>query len=653
MGSGTSKFGVIGDDAPISAAADKLAPDSREVSMRWLFGSVVTGVTSVSLMGAALFVALDGRQLLAIPPEIISARALAETRQEDASKTERIALPRSVTPPSDPERRRLSVSMLSRDGDADVVRTQPFEHLKIALAAPNDTDRSYPPFDPLKIFIDEDASEAAIEATAIYGAAVDSEASIRIYDFQPDAQMADARFDLTDDEVESLVRATAPLLADGDIEVASLSYVDPLRFGAEDPVIAATSIGNTATIMAQNISVAPQQQSLTGIGFDETAIEVASPTKIANLLDANLFDNDTFAGQEGMARAFSTLLDTDEVDAGHVLRLAFKVEKDTKSIVRASLYEGSNHIQTIALNDRDQYVPGDEPVDLGVMRDLAADDEEINEIVLLAERDLPNAYNAIYRGVLAHGLDAEMAGKIVRMVAADVDFRSRIRLNDGLELFYSVPEEGADEQESQLLYVSSRFGDTERNFYRFTNSKGETNFFDREGRSARQFMLRNPVPNGRFTSGYGMRIHPIHRYRKMHWGVDWAAPRGTPIIAPANGVVEKTHWAGGYGRTLVVRHPNGYETMYAHLAGFAKGIQPGVRVRQGQVIARVGNTGLSTGPHLHYEMRINNKRVDPMRVRLPKGITLSGDDLEAFKRERDRIDALLQDEDNSETVASL
>jgi murein DD-endopeptidase MepM/ murein hydrolase activator NlpD len=132
----------------------------------------------------------------------------------------------------------------------------------------------------------------------------------------------------------------------------------------------------------------------------------------------------------------------------------------------------------------------------------------------------------------------------------------------------------------------------------------------------------------------------------MHTGTDWAAPIGTPIIAAGNGVVEKAGWAGGYGKQIILRHANGYETSYNHQSAFAKGIALGVHVRQGQVIGYLGQTGLSTGPHLHYELIVNGTKVDSMRVRLPVGKVLKGDDLVAFKRERERIDELLKQEDS-------
>lgn len=141
-------------------------------------------------------------------------------------------------------------------------------------------------------------------------------------------------------------------------------------------------------------------------------------------------------------------------------------------------------------------------------------------------------------------------------------------------------------------------------------------------------------------------MHPVLGYFKMHTGVDWAAPSGTPIIAAGNGVVEKAGWAGGYGKQTVIQHANGYETAYNHQSRIADGIKPGVKVRQGQLIGYVGSTGLSTGNHLHFEIAVNGAKVDPMRVRLPVGKSLKGDDLVAFERERRRIDDLLKQEES-------
>jgi len=265
--------------------------------------------------------------------------------------------------------------------------------------------------------------------------------------------------------------------------------------------------------------------------------------------------------------------------------------------------------------------------------------------VLVARNKLPNIYNAVYRTALNEGLDLETVNRLIRIIAFDVDFRSQITSQDRLELFLSLEEgQNALTEDAEILYAGITLGDITRQYYRFGDPEtGTVDYYDETGKSAKQFLLRQPVPNGVFRSPFGMRRHPVTRVRKMHWGVDFSAPRGTPILAAGNGVVEKAGWAGGSGKRTIIRHANGYETYYLHQTSFAKGIAPGVRVRQGQVIGYVGSTGLSTGPHLHYEVSVNGNKVNPMKIKLPRGKVFRGEELVAFETERNRIDTLLDE----------
>jgi murein DD-endopeptidase MepM/ murein hydrolase activator NlpD len=190
-----------------------------------------------------------------------------------------------------------------------------------------------------------------------------------------------------------------------------------------------------------------------------------------------------------------------------------------------------------------------------------------------------------------------------------------------------------------VLFASLTTGGETRKFYRFQSAEdGLVDFYDETGKSAKKFLVRKPLAAGIMRSGFGARHHPLLRYTKMHTGVDWAAPMGTPIYASGNGVVEKAGWEGGYGRYIRIRHANGYQTAYGHMSAFARNMAEGKRVRQGQVIGYVGSTGLSTGAHLHYEILINGRHVDPMRIRLPRGRVLDGAALASFEQERERID---------------
>jgi murein DD-endopeptidase MepM/ murein hydrolase activator NlpD len=181
-----------------------------------------------------------------------------------------------------------------------------------------------------------------------------------------------------------------------------------------------------------------------------------------------------------------------------------------------------------------------------------------------------------------------------------------------------------------------------KKYYRFTTTDdGLVDYYDDTGKSAKKFLVRKPLADGILRSGFGARHHPILGYTKMHTGVDWAAPMGTPIYAAGGGTVEKAGWESGYGKYIRIRHTNGYQSAYGHMTAFARGMEIGKKVRQGQLIGFVGSTGLSTGAHLHYEIIVNDRYVDPMRIKLPRGRTLEGILLSAFEGERDRLDGMM------------
>ncbi len=626
---------ALGNEPPLIADGRRGPPDRREVSARWLSGTFLTGVTSSVLLGFALLAALDGRELLARPPQIADLQHLAGAAGSgEAAKSARLALPRAVNRGRD--RRRMEVSTLTRVGDRDVVRTLPFVQVRMALAAGHTTSRTYPPFDPLEVFAEDGAPSVQTQSTGlIYGAKVESEVSLRTVDFPLHNAAFDERSDLTADEVEAVVRNTGAILTDGDIQVASLHYVDPLRFGER---FTSQPLGTAyvARIIPENVSYATRAAEVAAaVEYAEDIIPVAEEQEIgAVFVAAGYGDEDAAA----MAEALGKLTNGPKLRAGTVLRVGVETRGEISRIMRASIYHDASHRLTVAVNDRGQFVRGDEPEPSPAI--LAALGQRVPE--MRSRADLPTVYDGIYRAAFSYGLTGRMTRQLVRMLASELDYQSRLGPADRLEVFFSRPDDdNRATDESELLYVSTTFGGTTRSFYRFQMQDGTVDYFDYEGRSARQFLLRNPVPNGTFRSGFGMRRHPILGYSRMHTGVDWSAPRGTPIIAAGNGTVVSAGWEGGYGRQTIIRHANGYVTSYSHQSAIADGVRAGARVRQGQVIGYVGATGLATGDHLHYELIVNGSKVDPMRVRLPTSRSLEGEELEAFVTERDRIDALL------------
>ncbi|WP_287307946.1 M23 family metallopeptidase [Mesorhizobium sp.] len=631
----------LGNEPPLIADGRSGPPDRREVSARWLSGTFLTGVTSSVLMGVALFAALDGRQQLATPPEIAELISLA--RGDDSgeiAKTTRLVAPRQIARAKD--RRRMEVPMVTKVGDRDVIHTMPFVQIKMALAAGHTTSRAYPPFNPMQVFGDDRDGNAGQPATAaagqIYGAKVESELSLKTVDFPIETAAFDEKSDLSADEVEKVVREAGTGLSDGAVQVASLHYVDPQRFG--DAFAESMAGSYDVRIVPENVSVSPR--AAPDDQAPAFAEEIIPFTRDRNIVEALADSGYTGEDATGMAEAIAKLLNATALKAGTVLRVGLEIHGDAAKVVRTGIYDRAQHIVTIALDDHGQYVPAQEPEPNPEL--LTAFDDSPPVVV---RGNLPNVYDGIYRAAYSYGMSKAMTKRLIKLLASGVDFQSRLNPSDRIEVLFSQPD-GDDRasDESELLYVSASFGGTTRNFYRFQMQDGSTDYFDEDGRSAQQFLLRNPLPAGKFRSGFGARRHPILGYVRLHTGVDWSAAIGTPIIAAGNGVVEKAGWAGGYGKQIILRHANGYETSYNHQSAFAKGIAPGVRVRQGQTIGFLGQTGLATGPHLHYELIVNGTKVDPMRVRLPVGKVLKGDDLVAFKRERGRIDDLLKQEDN-------
>jgi murein DD-endopeptidase MepM/ murein hydrolase activator NlpD len=220
-------------------------------------------------------------------------------------------------------------------------------------------------------------------------------------------------------------------------------------------------------------------------------------------------------------------------------------------------------------------------------------------------------------------------GEIVKVFAAKLDFERDLKAGDRFKVVY--------DDNGKLLFAQIKGV----RFHRFHRGDGEAMWLDEDGRSLKGGLLRTPVDGARMSSLFGMRRHPILGYAKMHQGIDFAAPTGTPIMAAGDGeVVEIRRW-GGYGNWLRIRHSGGYESGYAHLSRYASGLSVGDKVRQGQLVAYVGSTGASTGPHLHHEIWLNGKRVDPKGARIPAAQVLEGKELIAFKEQRRRVDAVL------------
>ena len=245
-----------------------------------------------------------------------------------------------------------------------------------------------------------------------------------------------------------------------------------------------------------------------------------------------------------------------------------------------------------------------------------------------------------------------IVSELTRVFAYDVDFQRQVKATDSFEVFYGVPLTGTSSKRKVLHYAQLTLDGKTKTYFRYTAADGQTDYFDENGRGATKSLLKTPVSGARLTSGFGMRRHPLLGYSKMHTGVDFGVPYGTPIRAAGSGTVELAGRHGAYGVAVGLRHNGKYETLYAHLSKLAAGIRRGGKVNQGQIIGYVGATGRATGPHLHYEVRVNNRAVNPTRIQATGGKQLAGKDLGKFRQMKQRVFAMMQQAPSATQVAS-
>lgn len=647
----------IGNDPAL--LAERSRPSSvehRGVSLKWLFGTIITGLASTGLMIGALYAAVDGRQQFAVPPSVAQTEWLAGLIDDDGRIGKGDRLTRIAEPIAN--RQIVEVSTVHSEGDMDVVRLQPFARL-IATLALESTEISdgRPPFNPLNLYAGSNESISADAAALIYDADVSGEIAVRQIAFpvaeavldqnalpEPERvafEVADvARFTVGTNDATALTSLSPAL---GASMGSGLGFADPTRAaavfgeqaGANSALEALEALDSFASIrvMPENFSVIGKVEDIVADepdGLDEIIVALQDGDTLSEILLANGARQGAI---EPVESAFETFLNTTRMREGHRLRVAMAPAGDEGEAfdpIRVSLYDQNAHLLTIALNEQGNYTVDEEPrvVDLNA---FAAADQ-------LAEGSA-RLYSSIYETALANDVPMDIAHELIQIFAYDLDFQRIAQPGNAMEVLYELDDDG--NAAGDVVFASINVGSTEHRFYRFTAEDGSILYFDEDGVSANKFLIRNPVPNGRFRSAFGMRRHPILGYSRMHNGVDWSAPRGTPIIAAGNGTVTDARWNSGFGRWIRIEHANGYVTSYAHQTRFAEGIAPGVEVRQGQVIGYIGSTGLSTGPHLHYEVLVNGRNVDPMGIRVAREETLDGDRLIAFERERDRIDELM------------
>ncbi|WP_440913425.1 peptidoglycan DD-metalloendopeptidase family protein [Candidatus Pelagibacter sp.] len=248
---------------------------------------------------------------------------------------------------------------------------------------------------------------------------------------------------------------------------------------------------------------------------------------------------------------------------------------------------------------------------------------------------------SLYKAATDEKIPANIIIEFARIYGFQVDFQRDVRKQDKFQIMYEIFLNDKNEiiETGEILFANLKLSGQDNGLYYF-DKEGSEGHYDKNGKSVKKALMKTPINGARLSSSFGMRKHPIDGYNKMHRGTDFAAPTGTPIMASGDGVVKKAGWCGGGGNCVKIRHNSTYQTVYAHMSKFARGIKAGVRVKQGQTIGYVGSTGKSTGPHLHYEVIVNGKKVNSQKLKLPSGKILKGKDRKLFETKKIKLDVL-------------
>ena len=274
-------------------------------------------------------------------------------------------------------------------------------------------------------------------------------------------------------------------------------------------------------------------------------------------------------------------------------------------------------------------------------------DDNFNQEILLTKLDKKIIYQeniilqSLYKSAISKKIPPNTIIELARIYGFQVDFQRDIQKKDRFQIMYEIfiDENKKIIETGNILFANLILSGEDNSLYYF-DKDGSVGHYDKNGKSVKKALMKTPINGARLSSPFGMRKHPIDGFNKMHRGTDFAAPMGTPIMASGSGTIKKSGWCGGGGNCVVIRHNSTYQTVYAHMSKFAKGIKKGVRVKQGQTIGYVGSTGKSTGPHLHYEVIVNGKKINSQTLKLPSGKILKGDERKTFETKKIKLDVL-------------
>jgi murein DD-endopeptidase MepM/ murein hydrolase activator NlpD len=657
---------MLGDDPAIEADGRRhSADDRRRVSIRWLLGTVLTGFTGALLISAAAYTALDQQTRFAEAPTRAQVSRKDETDSQTVNPKKGDRIMRAVDVVAAKQTFRTATT--AKSGDKEVVRTKAFTHVATTLTVtPTNFADEVPVFNPLKL-VSDDPHHAAESSADSDIALDDAEVAFRTQDLASlalDHQSAQLTLEECQAQVTEQVKSSLSAGAKGGglplpgqllLSRTSKASLDPLALSYATPGTSLTAPFSSIEVrmIPENVTIAPRGTTQP-TQMEEKLIVVRHGEGLSDILTTNGVPK----GRVAAVLAAYKNKRGEPVREGQRVKLLFADfdgSGKNMQLARLSVYNDDELESIVAATDRGTFMQVPNAPTIVAKRAskprAAAGSNDESESEESDDSGAMRLYDSVYETSLKQEVPRPIINELVRVFANDVDLQRGVSGGDALDVFYDEAEEGAGRD--ALLYASlTTRGETYR-YYRFQTPDDQlVDYYDENGKSSRKFLVRKPITIGETRSGFGYRRHPILGYLKMHTGVDWAAPIGTPILAAGNGTVIMAEWHGGYGRRVEIQHANGYITTYNHMSGFARGIAEGTRVKQGQTVGFLGSTGLSTGPHLHYEVMVNGHFVDPMRVKLARTREIEGKLLTDFRRERDRIDQLMAKAPNNPKLAA-
>ena len=619
---------------------------------RWLVGIVLTGITGAGLMLLSVAGALGPLRNAVSQPQ------MARNGKDDRAGAGSAVI---TARRGDKLVRRINLIAARQDykapvqvkvGDAEVTRSASYTRLATPLALESlGYADSIPAFNLAKLVSLASEDRAAVENDGS-GVATDSEVALSLRDIATARATTDSGILMRDEDAYSQV-----------VDTLSERRRDPVRDAGQSrlaKVMRAPNEGSTllsfttgvgdpfsklvVKMVPENVSHLPRQDAvLMPMPVEERLVLSRNEATTTQTLKA------AGANPKQIKEVVAALTrngKTNNLDGNRILKLTLQPSEPgaAKELMRAELFFDEQLVASTGRRDDGSFWPIEvreieaKPKTTDTAATTAADEEDEGTEANSGRLTL---YTSIHETARRHEIAPAIIDEAIRTVFFDVDLQRRVGPGDSIEMLVANGE--GETARPELLLVSLITQGIKRRYYRFKLPEDEVvDYFDDQGRSVKQFLLRKPMDGGELRSTFGMRRHPILRYYRLHNGVDWAGSVGTPIRAAGNGTVRMAEWDSGYGRRVEIEHNHGYVTTYNHMSAFGPGITAGARVRQGQIIGRLGSSGLSTGPHLHYEVMINERLVDPLAIKLPKGRELAGRQLANFKRDRDQIEAALK-----------